>query len=205
MKIGNCLTSLALAATMLTGTGCFKKKVATEAVNEKAGRYSLSVASGAILNPDFQGNAMSVVVRVYHLRDKAEFSKLTFEMLSSEKTDKELLGQDFLGSHELVLVPGGNYNTQLDLPSGTRYVGAMAFFRSPDANFWRVLVDTAQFIDPKAKKKKNQPPAPLQLKVEGNSLFVQNVPLELIPGQPAPKTGPVAAPAEKKKSWYKFF
>ena len=49
------------------------------------------------INRDLNGDPLSVVVRVYHLKDKAEFAKLTFDMVSSGRTDQELLGGDFLG------------------------------------------------------------------------------------------------------------
>lgn len=94
-----------------------------------------------VLNRDINGKSLSVVVRIYQLKDAREFSKLTFDMLASGRPESELLGPALLDKTDVVVVPGGEYVSTEKLLDETRFVGIVAFFRSPDAYYWRQLVD----------------------------------------------------------------
>ncbi|RIX42006.1 MAG: type VI secretion system lipoprotein TssJ [Rhodocyclales bacterium GT-UBC] len=93
-----------------------------------------------ILNRDINGRSLSVVVRIYQLKDANEFSKLTFDVLADGHPESELLGPALLDKSDLVIVPGGSYASTEKLLDGTRFVGIVAFFRRPDAHLWRQLV-----------------------------------------------------------------
>jgi len=94
-----------------------------------------------VLNRDINGKSLSVVVRIYQLKDAREFSKLTFDMLASGRPESELLGPALLDKTDVVVVPGGEYVSSEKLLDETRFVGIVAFFRTPDAYYWRQLVD----------------------------------------------------------------
>lgn len=94
-----------------------------------------------VLNPDINGKSLSVVVRLYQLKDAREFSKLTFDMLASGRSESEILGPALLDKTDVVIVPGGNYEATEKLLDETRFVGIVAFFREPDAYYWRQLVE----------------------------------------------------------------
>lgn len=94
-----------------------------------------------ILNRDISGKSLSVVVRVYQLKDAGEFSKLTFDMLASGRPETEFLGQELLGKSEAIVVPGGKYVNTDKISSDAKYVGVVALFRRPDQHYWRYLLD----------------------------------------------------------------
>lgn len=169
--------------------GCTRKPTV---VPPPATKFQVTMSCSPTINQDRQGHPLSVVVQFYCLKDKAEFSKLTFDAVAGNRSEKELLGADFLAKTEVVALPGGNQNLTLDLPPGTKYVGMVAFFRRPDPNYWRVLTSVEAITPAETKKqaknreKKGQPrPIPaFALRVEDCGLAFPSLKLEPIPGQP---------------------
>ena len=102
--------------------------------------YALKSIADPNVNRDIYGKSLSVVVRIYQLRDKNEFSRLTFDAAAS-RGDNELFPKELLAVKEIVLVPGEAQELVDKLLPETRYVGAVSFFRQPDAQYWRFLVD----------------------------------------------------------------
>ncbi len=103
--------------------------------------YSIRGDGDQTLNRDVNGKSLSVVVRIYQLKDAREFSKLTFDTLADGRPDSELLGAALLDKTDAVVVPGGSYTSSEKLLEETRYVGVVALFRRPDQHYWRQLVD----------------------------------------------------------------
>ena len=103
-------------------------------------QYGIRGEGDQILNRDINGKSLSVVVRVYQLRDAREFSKLTFDALASGHPETELLGPALLDKTDAIVVPGGNYVSTEKLHEEARFVGIVAFFRNPDPRYWRQLV-----------------------------------------------------------------
>lgn len=129
--------------------------------------------AGPNINRDERGRPLSVVVHVHQLKSSQAFSRLTSEALASGKSEAELLGADLLASRELVLLPGSKFEVEEEIREDTRYIGVVGFFRRPDPQFWRLLLDAD------AVRSKD-----LQLKVE--DCYLQAIkPLHTpIPGQP---------------------
>lgn len=123
---------------VLGGFGCGKPKIPCPLPSIK---IAVEGEATSTINRDANGDPLSVVVRVYHLEDKAEFAKLTFDLITSGRTDQELLGADFISRFEFVIVPG------------TKYIGVVAFFRKPDPNCWRYLVSMEQLNLARTRKK----------------------------------------------------
>ena len=94
-----------------------------------------------VLNRDVRGKSLSVVVRLYQLKDSAEFSKLTFDTVAEGRPDADLLGPSLLAKTDTIVVPGGTYTSTETIQEGARYIGLIALFRQPDAQYWRFLVD----------------------------------------------------------------
>lgn len=111
-------------------TGCASGPVA----------YKIRTAGDPVINRDESGSPLSVVVRVYQLKDRKEFSKLSFEALSSGRSDEELLGGELIERSEVVVVPGGQSFAAAALTPETNYVGVVGLFRQPDLNNWRYLI-----------------------------------------------------------------
>ena len=103
--------------------------------------YALKARAGTNVNRDDNGKPLSIVVRVYQLKDKNEFARLTFDRLVNCRSDAELFPNEFVAVREVVLLPGAVQESTEKLLPETRYVGVTAFFRRPDTQGWRFLVD----------------------------------------------------------------
>ena len=187
------MTWVPLGILALSLASCGKPKTAPPPPVPK---MDLVFTDSPTMNRDHDGNPLSVVVRLFELKDKTEFSKLTFDRVSSGLSDQEMLGQDFLAKSEFVVVPGVPHTSREDMAPGTKYVGVVAYYRRPDPNYWRFLVSVDNMRPPvpkdpaEAKKqakryKKNPKPNPwLSFKVEDCYLAMPDIKFEPIPGQP---------------------
>jgi type VI secretion system protein VasD len=93
------------------------------------------------VNLDVTDRPLSVVVRVYQLRTTNEFSRLNFEALAGGRNDATLFQKDLVTVSEFVLVPGTTQELEDKLLPETKYVGVVGFFRRPEPQYWRFLVD----------------------------------------------------------------
>jgi type VI secretion system protein VasD len=164
-------------------------------------RLEIQGEAAAGINRDPVGNPLSVVVRIYQLRDKVEFCKLSFDQATGGRPEPEILGQECLGTGEYTLVPGATLKETEALLPDTQYVGVVACFRQPDRHYWRAL---ARIEQPKAppprppkgwlkrkltKKEKPLPPPSnpeIAFKVQDCYLRLAKPKAEPIPGQPEP-------------------
>lgn len=104
-------------------------------------KFAVKSEADGNLNRDTGGKSLSVVVRIYQLRDTKEFQKLTFDTLASGRPESELLGNELLSVSDLILVPGTEISATEPLIDNTKHVGIVAFFRKPDGHYWRYLFD----------------------------------------------------------------
>lgn len=102
--------------------------------------YKIRTAGDPVINRDESGSPLSVVVRVYQLKDRKEFAKLSFDALSSGRSDEELLGADLIERSEVIVVPGTQSFAATTLNPEAKYVGVVGLFRQPDINNWRYLI-----------------------------------------------------------------
>ncbi len=119
--------------------------IAISACSSGPKSYGIKGDGDQILNRDINGRSLSVVVRIYQLKDANEFSKLTFDVLADGRPESELLGPALLSKSDLVVLPGSNYANTEKLLDETKFVGIVAFFRRPDPHLWRQLV-TAETV-----------------------------------------------------------
>jgi type VI secretion system protein VasD len=103
--------------------------------------YGINGEGDTTLNRDTNGKSLSVVIRIYQLKDSKEFSKLTFDVLSDGRPESELLGPALLEKTDAVVLPGGNYTSTEKLLDDTKFIGIVGFFRRPDQRYWRQLID----------------------------------------------------------------
>ncbi|MDR1424835.1 MAG: type VI secretion system lipoprotein TssJ [Azoarcus sp.] len=104
--------------------------------------FALKARADANVNRDINGKSLSIVVRIYQLKDKNEFARLAFDKLASGRGDTELFPTEFVAVRETVLIPGATQEVTEKLVPDARYVGVVGFFRKPDARGWRFLVDS---------------------------------------------------------------
>jgi type VI secretion system protein VasD len=102
--------------------------------------YTINVSADPVINRSVAGKPLSLVLRIYQLKDKTEFSQITYSNAIS-RNDNDLLPKDLSVRNEWVLLPGATLDITDNLLPETRYLGVVGYFRSPDAQNWRVLVD----------------------------------------------------------------
>jgi type VI secretion system protein VasD len=195
-------------------------------------RLEIKAVAAPLLNRDPAGHPLSVVVRVYQLRDKEAFSKLTFEQVTSGRSDADLLGQDFLGRSEFTLAPGALHDRSEPFLPDTHYLGVVALFRHPEPQHWRCLTRVEPprtqapapppprpwYLRPFTRKPKLEPPPKnqrLAFQVHDCFLTLIHPAAEPLPGQPkafkpdcgsAPVLAPEAeapAPGKEERSLFR--
>lgn len=130
-------SALAIAAWLFLLNGC----ASTPAPEPTPKPYEVRANADAIINRDISGQPLSVVVRLYQLKQEKEFNLLTFDLATSARTDAELFGDSLIKRSEVLMVPGTTHiSTHMLLPE-TKYLGVVAFFRRPDPHYWRYLID----------------------------------------------------------------
>jgi type VI secretion system protein VasD len=147
----------------------------------KPKQFTLKGEGAQTLNRDINGRSLSVVIHIYQLKDAREFSKLTFDMLASGRTDSELLGSSLLEKSDAIVVPGGNFISTEKLRDETKFLGIVAFFRIPDPHHWR------QLLDVETLKKHGLGPegnAGASIKVQDCYIRIIDIEPVLLPGQP---------------------
>lgn len=133
------------AAEMVSGTvkDLVVGKSEAQKVAEKAAIpkiAELRIEASEQLNVDAKGNPLSVVVRLYRLKDANTFLRSSYDTLSAPSARvRESLSDDLVDMKEVVIVPGGRYQTQERFVDEARFLGVAVLFRTPDANRWRYV------------------------------------------------------------------
>ena len=143
-----------LFAAALSGCGVFSKSppplnlpfnappvTPTAEAARPSEEFVLKGVADESVNLDVTDRPLSVVVRVYQLRAREEFSRLSFEALTGGRSDAALFPKDLVNVNEIVLVPGTTQELNDKLLPETKFVGVVAYFRRPEPQYWRFLVD----------------------------------------------------------------
>jgi type VI secretion system protein VasD len=101
-------------------------------------RVSMVMNAAANVNPDAQGKPLSVVVRVYQLKDKGRLESADYNAML--KSDKETLSDDLLDRQERVVQPGAQEILEIRANPMANYLGVIALFRSPQGDSWRRVI-----------------------------------------------------------------
>ncbi|MDJ0607355.1 MAG: type VI secretion system lipoprotein TssJ [Kiloniellales bacterium] len=94
------------------------------------------------VNPDADGEASPLVVRLYELKSPTSFNNATF--FSLYDSDVAELGDDMKGKEEFELLPGEKLEIERELQPEVRYVGFMAGYRDLDNASWRAVVEVEE-------------------------------------------------------------
>jgi type VI secretion system protein VasD len=122
---------------------------------------SIEVSAAAGVNPDAEGRASPVAVRVYQLADSGAFSRAEFFPLWDQ--EPAVLAASSVARHDFGLVPGGSSAVRFELDPRVRTIGVAAAFRDFRKAVWRTSV---------AIPEKPEPGSTLRLKVTVESLAV---------------------------------
>ncbi|HYK89258.1 MAG TPA: type VI secretion system lipoprotein TssJ, partial [Acidobacteriota bacterium] len=92
-------------------------------------RVDIALAATPNINPDPSGQPLSVVVRIYQLKDKGRLESADYP--SIWKSDRETLSDDFLDRQERVVQPGTQEMLEIKTNPAAAYLGIVALFRNP--------------------------------------------------------------------------
>lgn len=120
---------------------------------------TVNLTAQASLNPDPDGQPLSVVVRFYQLKDVKTFAELNYMQFQSD--NQKLLKADVVATKDVVLRPGATTSFTEPLNEATQIVGVIAFFREPEPDkTWKLVI-------PNGRWKKT---TPVTIEVSGNEL-----------------------------------
>ncbi len=91
------------------------------------------------LNPNDDGRALPVVVRVYQLKSSARMEEAEFEQIWHH--DRETLGEDLLKVDEMYLYPNQRMGRAFRRDPAATHVVAVAIFRHPAGQTWRSIFE----------------------------------------------------------------
>ena len=91
------------------------------------------------MNPDYEGEASPLVVRMYELKSVTAFNNASFFALYD--SDEAELGGDLKAKEEIELQPGDKLEFERELQLETRYVGFIAGYRDIDNAAWRAVAE----------------------------------------------------------------
>jgi type VI secretion system protein VasD len=86
-------------------------------------------------NPDVQGRASPIVIRVYELRSPGAFSSADFFSIFDKEA--ETLSADLVGREEFSLRPAESRPYKRQLQADTKFIGVAAAFRDLENARWR--------------------------------------------------------------------
>lgn len=150
--------SIIMLFLLLVLTGCGLTQSIKESSSELAEKLfykrvkvlRLDIVPRSDINLDDNQQALSIVLRVYQLKDRQMFDQLDYTTLL--KSDSELLQQDLLARRELSLRPNANASITQQMEDETRYVAIAGFFRNPDLvqNDWRLVIERSDLDNDRA-------------------------------------------------------
>ena len=103
------------------------------------GVVEVTLQAAPDINPDANGQAAPVVVRIYHLASPEKFRIADFFSLFDN--DKAALGADLVSREEVSLTPGESRVLTTPLEPNVRVVGIIAAYRDIEHATWRVSTD----------------------------------------------------------------
>ncbi|WP_341675233.1 type VI secretion system lipoprotein TssJ [Niveibacterium sp. SC-1] len=92
------------------------------------------IVAGQGVNADPKGRGISVVVKLYKLRDAQAFVRMPYEQLATDAGDAS---GNVLQVKDIVLAPGKQYGQDEAMPAEAKYLGVAVQFRSPAPERWR--------------------------------------------------------------------
>ncbi|TDM08523.1 MAG: type VI secretion system lipoprotein TssJ [Ideonella sp. MAG2] len=104
-------------------------------------KVPLRIHAAEQLNTDAHGRSLSVVVRVYRLKEISAMSLAPYDAFKSPEAEKLAFGGDVLSVREIVLTPGQQNEVVETLTPTAPYLAVVALFRSPAQGRWRFVFD----------------------------------------------------------------
>jgi type VI secretion system protein VasD len=106
----------------------------------------LRLYAGTNLNAALDRRPLSLVVRIYVLKDPTAFQQAPFDTFTDPAREKAVLGSDLLQVREVTLVPGQLYDVTEKVSREATAVGVVSLFRAPSQQRWKFAFDPAKSV-----------------------------------------------------------
>lgn len=120
----------ALLIAVFLATGC-----ASKPKTPQPAKLAMSAVASTDLNPDDTGRPSPLVIRIYALRQLAEFGKADFFALFDR--DEQVLAADLVKKDEIIVQPGQTVTLNREFAPDVKFVAVLAAFRNVARAKWR--------------------------------------------------------------------
>ncbi|WP_144155492.1 type VI secretion system lipoprotein TssJ [Paraburkholderia sp. BCC1885] len=131
------LGSAASAALQATGLG----KPDLPDAQKPPRNIGLTLYAAQNLNAANDQRPLSLIVRLYVLKDPTSFQQAPFDTFTDPAKEKTTLGGDLLGVREVTLIPGQHYTVTEKVSQEAQAFGIVALFRDPAMQRWKFAFD----------------------------------------------------------------
>lgn len=100
-------------------------------------RVEVLITASPMVNPDLDGRASPVVVRLYQLASAEAFKEADFSSLY--EADEKALGKSMLGRIEMIMEPGGVKAIATKANTEVAFMGVVVAYRKYETAKWRAL------------------------------------------------------------------
>lgn len=131
LLVGCGLTQMVKDGAVNTTKALFYKQIKT---------LHLDFTSRAALNVDGEQVPLSVMVRVYQLKDRKSVDAADYRTLLGNADT--VLKNDLLASREVLVMPGGDVSLDMPLDADAKFVAVVGLFNRPDmkGNKWYLVL-----------------------------------------------------------------
>jgi type VI secretion system protein VasD len=136
-------------------------------------RLDLTVSGASNVNPDYQGRAAPIVVRIYELKTDSAFNAADF--FSLQQKDKTVLADDLVKRDEFQLRPGEHRTIHRTADPATTTLGVLAAYRDLPHSVWRAAYPLPVSPD-KAWYRFSSPKLNLNVTLDANAIKVTGTP-----------------------------
>lgn len=98
---------------------------------------NVSLQAKPDVNPDTDGRASPIVVRLYQLKADATFLGADYYPLFND--EKKVLGPDLVSIEEKELFPGQTLSLEVPFSGDTRFIGVAGGYHDPGSTTWRAI------------------------------------------------------------------
>lgn len=96
---------------------------------------TLVITGAADQNPDINGKAAPIAIRIYQLTATAKFER--GDVFALTEHEQQTLGTDNAGSQEFVIAPSESRTLKFELKPQVQSIGVVALYRDIDKAQWR--------------------------------------------------------------------
>jgi len=115
------------------------KDLASALFHTRLKTVKLDVSAREELNPDDKGRSLSVLLRVYQLRDGKAFRSASYAQLLTD--DKAILGDELIARKDIVLAPATSISLNEPFDEHAGQLAVIALFRLADQSAaWRISI-----------------------------------------------------------------